>query len=162
MINFELTNERRAGLRFDNFPVAAHDSLLERITTLTRQLEAAILSRVPVATGKLAAEIKSFVDDKTTRISGKVKVLSTGGKSDHGKAAALEYGATGHFQVQAHQRVVTNVFGRAVAPTTQFIEAYSRSANITEHRFLRGPLAEIRAEVAVQLRAALSEADAKS
>lgn len=161
MINIELINDTKAGLRFENFPVAAHDALLERITALTRQLESAVMSAAPVATGKLASEIRSFVDDNTTKIAGKVKVLSSG-KGDHGKIAALEYGATGRFQVAAHQRVVTQIFGRAVSPTLQMVDAYSRGANIVEHAFLRGPLAAIRAEAVAQMRAAIAEAEAKS
>lgn len=161
MITAEFDTGRRAGLKFDSFPVAAHDALLERITALTGQLEARVLARVPSASGKLREMVQSFVDDKGTKISGKVKVISGSNKSDHGKAAALEYGAHGRFQVQAYQRVVSNVFGRAVAPTTQFIAAYGRTANITEQRFLRGPLAEMRAQIVAELRAAIAEASSR-
>lgn len=162
MIAAELTNERRAGLLFDRLPKNAHAGILERITSLTRQLEARILGVIPTGKGKLASQVRAFVDDRQTKISGKVKVIAGNSKSDHGKAAALEYGAHGRFTVAAHQRTISTVFGRAVAPTVAFVEAYSRTANIAEHRFLRGPLAEMRAQIAAELNLALAQAEAAS
>jgi hypothetical protein len=156
IIAVEISGDRRAGLRFDEFPRRAHDAILARITGLTAQLEARVLGRVPVATGDLRRMVQSFVDDHGTRIAGKVKVIA-GAKSDHGKAAALEYGAHGSFEVKAHTRTVTSIFGRVVAPTEIFIAAYGRAANIEEQRFLRGPLAEMRGEIIRQLTRALAE-----
>jgi hypothetical protein len=159
MISAELTGDRKVGLLFDEFPQRAHDAFLAKITELTSQLESRVLGAVPVRTGELRSQVQAFVDDKGTRITGKVKVLSGGSKSDHGKAAALEFGAHGHVAVSAHTRQIRTVFGRAVAPTAVFVAAYGRTANIAEHRFLRNPLATMSSEIIEELRAALASVE---
>lgn len=51
-------------------------------------------------------------------------------------AAVHQDGFAGSVQVDAHTRVVSQAFGKAIAPRTQFISAFSRVMNIPQRQFL--------------------------
>lgn len=158
MITANVTGATEAGLLFDQFPLKARDAFVAKITDLTRQLESRIAGAAPVKTGALQAMVRSFIDSDENRISGKVKVVTGSSKNDAIRAIALEYGAHGRFTVAAHQRQISTVFGRAVAPTAAFVGAYERTANISERRFMRGPLEDMSSEILEQLRTVLADA----
>ena len=130
---------------------------ITKIGELTRKLEGLVRDRVPVETGQLLSEVASFVDDANDRISGKVKVLAKGWPDpDWGKAGALEYGAHRPFTVKAHQMKLDHFWSRAAAPQMAMVQAFTRTPNIAEHDFLRGPLAEIQSEVVAGIKQAVA------
>ncbi len=149
----DIATERRVGLKFEEFPQRAHASLLEKITSLTRQLEERVRAAEPYKSGKLRGATTSRIDDRPERITGRVFI-----SADYGKAAALEYGAHAATQVKAHSARLDHVYANAVSPLTVMISAHSRKLDIAEHKYLRGPLEAMEGEIIEQLRAALVEA----
>jgi len=82
--------------------------------------------------------------------------------NEHGKAAALEYGAHGSATVAAHAMALDHVFRtRLTNPLSVMVAAYSRHVNIAERRYLRGPIDDMRSAIVAELRAALEEAAAE-
>lgn len=156
MIAADLKVDRKTGLIFDEFPARAFGALLARITSLTQDLESRVSALVPVASGELRGLVQSFVDATPDRIAGKVKLIAKS-PADFGKAAALEYGAHQSTRVKAHVMRLDHIYAQAIAPLQVSVAAYSRTPNIAEHRFLRGPLAAMQQLVLDQLHAAIAE-----
>lgn len=147
-IGIEIDGERRVGLKFDEFPRQAHDGLLKRITKLTDRLESLILGRIPRRSGKLRSEVRKKVYDDKNRISGRVDI-----RAEFAKAAALEYGARRSTKVREHPQKLDHFWAKKLErPTDVIVSAYSRTPNIKESRFLRGPLAQLQPEVVEDLR----------
>jgi hypothetical protein len=153
----EVDGERLVALRFEQFPERARAAIKRRLEALTAQLYSRVESAEPQRTGKLRQETQSFVDERDDRVTGRVKVLARE-TSEHGKGAALEYGAHGSAQVGAHAMTLSHLWGRMIAPRQVLVAAYSRRVNISERRYLRGSLDTLRGEVIEQLRQALAEA----
>jgi len=153
----EIDGERRVALRFEQFPERARAALQARIAALTAELYGRVEGAEPERTGRLKGETEPFVDQRADRVVGRVKVVARG-SSEHGKGAALEYGAHGSARVTAHSQSLSHFWGRLVAPREVFVRAYSRRLDIAERRYLRGPLDEMRGEIIEELRAALGEA----
>lgn len=150
VIEIEVEGARRASLVFEEFPQRAHAALLARIADLTEALEEAVVASEPRRTGRLAEETDSSVKDLPERITGRVSITA-----EFGKAAALEYGAHGTTNVQAHEARLDHVFGKLIPGTTVSVGAHTRRLNIAEHRYLRGPLEAMRDEIIEGLRDAL-------
>ena len=164
-IGLDILNDRKIGLRFEQFPEIAHAKLLERIAALTAQLEARVKAAEPVRTGRLRAQTASFVVDRPNRIAGVVKINAGSGaaaKAAYGKAAALEYGASGTTRVAAHMMRLDHFWSKLVSPREVMVAMHSRRLDIPEHGFLRGSLASMQPEVQPALRQALQEAEAGS
>ena len=51
-------------------------------------------------------------------------------------AAVHQDGFSGAVQVDAHTRLITQAFGKAIAPRSQFISSFSRLMNIPQREFL--------------------------
>lgn len=148
-----ITGDRELALRFERFPAALHAKLLQRISGLTSDLEALVESQVPRRTGKLAGEITARIRDSDASISGIVTLTG-----DYAKAAALEYGAHGIANVSAHAARLTHLWGRATgAPLTVEVPTHTRHVNISAHRFLRGPEAQMIEQVRAELQSAVDE-----
>ena len=63
--------ERELALRFDTFPVRAHQKLQERINGLTAELGARVQAATPVRTGRLRSEITpNLYADQPDRVAG--------------------------------------------------------------------------------------------
>lgn len=156
-VAMELLNERRVGLRFDEFPEKARANLLERITELTQELEDAVVEAEPEgATGKLRRETKPRVTEGPERITGSVSVTD-----EFAKAAALEYGAHGTTTVRAHVAQLNHVFARATSTVEVDVEEHTRRLNIAAHDYLRGPLAAMSGRIEEELKAAIDDAIAQ-
>jgi hypothetical protein len=152
-IGVTVTGDRRASLKFEAFPQQAHKSLLERITGLTERLAARVRAAEPVRSGKLRAATQTRIIDRPEFIVGRVEVTA-----DFAKAAALEYGAHATTRVKEHAARLDHVYARLISPMTVIVAAHSRKPAIAEHRFLRGPLADISGEAILEMRQALAEA----
>jgi hypothetical protein len=154
-IGINITGEREFQIRLQKIPQELHDAFLPRIKALTARLEARVQAAAPAGTGKLRGEITSRVyDDRVDRIRGLVTLTG-----DYAKAGALEYGAHRPTSVRSHAMQLDHVFLRRLqAPTSVMVAAHSRTPNITEHRFLRGPLEAMEQEIAAELRQAVEEA----
>ena len=158
-IHIDISGTRQVGLRFDQFPDALRDELRATIDDLANQLFAMVQARTPNRTGQLLGQegVKVFVD--ADKISGKVFVLAPDQQSAR-KAAALEYGSTGQaVTVKGHAMSLDHYWStKLAAPQTVIVAAYSRTPNIAETAFERGPLEEMAPEIAVRLNATVEAA----
>jgi phage gpG-like protein len=93
-------------------------------------------------TGNLASSINVDVTDESDRI-----VARIGTKVGYGRVH--EYGGT--FQIPAHTRTLTTVFGRSVAART--IDVRAHTATFPERSFLRSTVREERTAVLSAIRA---------
>lgn len=152
-----INGDRQVALRFDQFPTAAAERLLTRITGLTSRLAARVRAAAPDKTGKLRSTIHEAVyDDSPRKITGRVFV-----DGDYAKAADLEYGGKGKaFKVSAHSAKLDHVFGHKLkAPTTVAVAAFSRRSTVKSRRFERGALEEMRGEIDAGLKEALTDTE---
>lgn len=146
-----ITGDRDVELLLDALPHDIHEALKERISGITADLYARVEGAVPRKTGKLASEISSSVRDSEDRITGTVSV-----SAEFAKAAALEYGSHRTVTVSPHAERLGHVWGRLASLIVEVPE-FSRRTNIDPHRFLRGPKAEMEAEIAADLQAAVDQ-----
>jgi hypothetical protein len=153
----ELTDERRAVLRFETFPAFAHDRLLAALQNIEARLEAAVIADEPQQKGKLRSLTGGRVYDHGNRIAAVVGVRATD-QNEARKAAALEYGSHQALMVRAHAAKLAHLWGRAISPMMVQVSAHSRTPNIEAHRFLREPIGRMRAEFLAELRAAVEAA----
>jgi hypothetical protein len=144
-VKINLTGDREAGLRFEEFPDALYEGLRKEIDALTNELFARVVARTPELTGALRAEerVRIFADEN--RIRGYIDVH--GSVADIKKAAALEYGAHKTVNVSAYER-----------PNGAVVKAYSRPNDVVEKAFERGPLEEMRGEINARLNAVVEKA----
>lgn len=160
-LGIEVTGDRLVALRFEKFPDIAREAIRKRIEAMTKQLLSGVHGREPSLTGRLRGETTGAVSESADRVRGNVGVrvrqASDPGR-EAGKAGALEYGAKGSVSVKAHSQQLTHVYGRMIQPMAVFVTAYSRQADITEHRYLRGPTEALRSTFLAGIRAALDEA----
>jgi hypothetical protein len=158
----EIDSDRLVALRFEQFPERARAAIANRLGSITQRLLARVQGNEPSRTGRLRGETQSSVTTGNDRISGRVRVdTSRGGEAEHGKAAALEYGAHGTAHVSAHAMQLSHFYDQLIAPREVLVAAYDRRVDIAERRFLRGPLDDMRSEIIEELRQALAEAAAE-
>jgi hypothetical protein len=146
-------NETKEIARFTDLPPNLQKALLTRLRPVEQAMLARVQAAVPKRTGKLLSEIQGFLDSGPDWVRARVRVVidknagSSGrGNYDAGKAAALEYGATGTVQVNAFRR-----------RRGEDVRAYQRRVNITARRFLRGPFAATKSEAEAAIRAAIAD-----
>lgn len=157
---------RKVQLNLDEFPVEVQMRMVSSITSLTSRLQARVTAAEPDRSGKLRSQTHSRVYHDANKIAGRVFVLAESdprtrrGSLDAGKAAALEYGAHGAVKVKAHPARLDHIYSRTIPPIVVEVDPFTRRANIAEHRFLRGPLAEMSEDALSQLRQALDAASA--
>lgn len=151
-IGIEITGARQVELKFEQFPKEAHDAILQRIKSLTSRLAARIRGAVPKGpTHKLENDILVQIFDDGDRISGRVSI-----SDDFAKAGALEYGAHRSTKVDKHSMSLDHFWSQILdRPMQVVVSAYTRTPNITEHKFLRGPLATMDEEVITEIREAV-------
>jgi hypothetical protein len=150
-------SERAAILRFEQFPAFAHDRLLAALWRIERRLETAVRAAQPARTGQLRSLTGGRVYDHGSRIAAVIGVRANNA-DDALKAAALEYGSARALMVRAHQAKLSHLWGRAMTPMTVQRESHLRRTNLSPHRFLRGPMAAIRADAIAEMKVAVEDA----
>ena len=106
----ELTDERRAVLRFETFPAFAHDRLLAALQNIEARLEAAVIADEPQQKGKLRSLTGGRVYDHGNRIAAVVGVRAPD-QNEARKAAALEYGSHQALKLRAHAAKLAHLMG---------------------------------------------------
>nr|WP_294549967.1 hypothetical protein [uncultured Rhodopila sp.] len=153
-----MSGDRKAILRFEEFPKAAHDRLFEALTDIEQQLEAAVIASEPTKSGALRSLTGGRVYDHANRIAAVVGVrVQTGNEAR--KAAALEYGSRGvAITVEAHFMTLDHIWRRAISPIAVDLPEYMRRPMITPHAFLKGPIDAVRGIAIAQMQAAIDQA----
>jgi hypothetical protein len=156
-VRIGLTGERQAGIRFEEFPDALYEELRQEIESLTRELFDRVVAGTPSKTGDLRSHERIRIFADKNRITGYVDIGDTT-VNDLRKAAALEYGAHKETGVKSHSRKLDHVFDRMLSsPMDVIVEAYTRTPNISEHAFERGPLGAMRGEIVERLNAVVEK-----
>jgi transposase len=160
MISYSIdVDDRQVVLRLEGLEKRLRSQLHASITKLTGQLLSRVRAGEPTRTGRLRQETQAFVDDKTNFVRGRVRVLAARGMKGHNvAAAALEYGAHRAVRVRQHTTHVEHVFDRIGHRQVAIVDAYTRRANITAQRFLRGPLAGMRPSIRAEFERVIQEA----
>jgi hypothetical protein len=140
-----ITGDRRVEQIFDKFPEILRPQLRAVIEDETEQLASRVRSAVPRKTGKLASEIATAVRESDTRITGIVRLTG-----EYAKAGALEYGAHRTITVRDHSERLGHVWG-LVAALLVDVPSHERHQNLEAFRYLRGPFAEMEAEITSRL-----------
>jgi hypothetical protein len=162
-IRINVTGDRQVGLRFDAFPVVLYEDLRAEIDSLGEELFALVIAATPSRTGRLRSQERIRLFNDPNRITAYVDIAGDKGSQDFAKAAALEYGAHGAAKVAAHAMKLDHYWSTKLAePTTVLVEAYTRTANIAEHAFERGPLAALQPQVIARLNAVVAQAVAQA
>jgi hypothetical protein len=157
--SIEITGDRKVGLRLDEFSDGLYEALRQEVDELSVELFARIEAATPMLTGQLrAAERLRLFADKN-RITGYVDIAGAKGSQDFAKAAALEYGAHAPTKVSAHSMKLDHYWATKLgAPEAVMVDAYTRTPDIAEHAFERGPLAAMAPEIVARLNAVVEEA----
>jgi hypothetical protein len=149
--------ERRLQAFFDDLPAVLEARLYRAMEAIASRMAAAVRAAEPVRTGTLRAETQPFVWQSDAAVTAGV-VVASDSKVEHGKAAALEYGAHRPTTVREHWAVRSSFWGRYGAAEAVLIEEYRRRVNIGADRYLRGPFAAMEGEIIAALEAAVDEA----
>lgn len=162
-IRINITGDRQAGLKFEEFPDDLYEDLRREIDSLTHELFGLVQAATPSRTGELRSQERVRIFTDKNRITGYIDVAGKSGSQDFAKAGALEYGAHRKTKVSAHSMKLDHVWGEMLnAPINVMVAAYERTPNIAEHAFERGPLAIMQPEILGRLNAAVEQAVAKA
>lgn len=162
-IHVDIKGDRRVGIVFDEFPDQLYADLRAAIETLTAELLGLVEEATPNRTGRLRSQEHMRVFADKNHIKGQVFIAGEKGSQDFGKAAALEYGARKATNVRGHAMRLDHAWGQMlVEPETVMVGAYTRTPNIDEYRFERGPLAGMAAEINARLEAVVEKAVART
>ncbi|HEY2178102.1 MAG TPA: hypothetical protein VGH15_05920 [Caulobacteraceae bacterium] len=162
-IHAEITGARNVEILFERFPDDLHGALYSEIHALAEELLARVEAATPSRTGRLRSQERARMFDDKNRIAGVVDIAGEKGSRDFGKASALEYGAHRPTKVKAHKMRLDHAWGAALnAPMTVLVDAYTRTPDIAEHAFERGPLAAMQGEIFTRLGAVVDKAAAKA
>jgi phage gpG-like protein len=153
MLSIEIEGEEELVARFAAMPEAIRAALAEKFATLAQKLEDKIKNEkldgqvLFARSGKLRDSISANLD------ANGASLVAAGVKY----AAAQEYGFIGGENVAAYSRTIKQAFGRAIAPKTIVVEAFSREMRLPERSFMRSSLDEMQDEIAQALREAVEE-----
>lgn len=162
-IRIEVTGARQAGIRFDAFPDGLHADLLTEIRALGGELLVRVEADTPMATGLLRSEERLRVFDDPNRVTAYVDIQADKGSGEFARAGALEYGAHRATKVDAHSMRLDHHWSLMLsAPETVMVAAFTRTPNIQEFAFERGPLAAMAPEVFARLNAVVETATVKA
>ena len=162
-VRIDVAGDRQVGLRFDTFPDALYEDLKTEVNALSLELFARVEAATPSRTGRLRSQERVRLFSDPNRITGYVDIAGEKGSQDFAKAGALEYGAHGQAKVSAHSMSLDHHWSRKLGePETVMVDAYTRSADIAELAFERGPLAAMQPEVASRLNAVVVRATAEA
>jgi hypothetical protein len=162
-IKIELSGERQVGLRFDEFPTQLYTDFQKEIAALGEELLDRVEAATPELTGRLRGEERLRVFSDPNRITAYVDIAGEKGSQDFAKAAALEYGAHKATKVKAHTMRLDHVWAEKLnEPMTVLVADYSRTPDIDEVAFERGPLASMQSEAVARLNAVVARATAQA
>lgn len=160
-IKIDVAGARQAGIRFDEFPDELRAELTAEVHALSIELFAAVEALTPEATGLLRSEERLRLFTDQNRITGYIDIAGAKGSQDFAKAAALEYGAHRPGKVSAHSMSLDHYWSLKLSePERVLVAAFTRTPNIEEHAFERGPLAAMRPEIIARLNAVVARASA--
>lgn len=162
-VRVDIKGDRRVGVVFEEFPDDLYADLRTEIEALTAELLGLVEAATPDRTGRLRGQEKMRVFADKDHIKGQVFIAGEKGSQDFAKAGALEYGAHRATKVRAHKMRLDHAWETRLAdPITVLVGAYSRTPDIDEHRFERGPLAGMAGEIAARLNAVVEKAVART
>ena len=153
MLSVEIEGDDELVVRFAATPDAIRAALAQKFGELAQKLEDKIKNE------KLDGEVLVARDGRL-RESIVVSLDETGASlSTYGVkyAAAQEFGFDGTESVGSHSRTIREAFGRAIAPKTIVVQAFSRQMRLPERSYMRSSLDEMREEIAQALRDAVDE-----
>lgn len=158
-VHVGITGAQRVGIRFDEFPDELYAALKAEIGALTEELFARVEAATPSRTGRLRSEERMRLFADPDRISGYVDIAGDKGSQDFAKAGALEYGAHRSTNVSSHSMKLDHYWSHMLsAPESVLVAAYTRTPDIQEYGFERGPLAEMAPEILERLNAVVAKA----
>ena len=158
-IHIDIKGERQVGIRFETFPDALYEDLKTEVDALSNELYALVEAATPSATGELRSEERLRLFTDPNRITGYVDIAAAKGAQDFAKASALEYGAHASTKVSAHPMRLDHHWSLLLSrPETVLVQAYSRTPDIAEVAFERGPLAAMQPQVVARLNAVVEKA----
>jgi len=162
-IRINITGDRQAGLKFEEFPDDLYEDLHREIDALTHELLGLVQAATPSHTGRLRSQERARIFTDKNRITGYIDVAGEKGSQDFAKAGAIEYGAHRKTKVSEHSMKLDHAWGQMLnAPITVIVAAYERTPNIAAHAFERGPLAVMQPQILGRLNDAVSQAVAKA
>jgi hypothetical protein len=162
-IHANITDARKVELLFETLPDALYGGLRVEVDALTMELLTLIEAATPERTGTLRSQERARIFTDPNRITGQVDVAGTKGSQDFAKAGALEYGAHRATAVKAHSMRLDHNWGAMLAsPETVMVAAYTRTPDIAEYAFERGPLATMAPEIVARLEAVVEKATAQA
>jgi hypothetical protein len=159
-IHIDVKGDHAVGLRFEAFPGQLYDALKDEITSLGQELLARVRAATPSRTGRLRSEerLRIFADPNSIKAQVGINAGKVSG-GEYAKAGALEYGAHRATKVKAHRMRLDHHWAlKLAAPEMVMLAAFTRTPNIEEHSFERGPLAEMQAEILTRLNAVVDKA----
>lgn len=157
-IHIDVKGDRQVGVRFDEFPDQLYADLRKEIESLTSELLARVQAATPSKTGALRSSERLRIFADPDRITGYVDIAGDKGTQAFAKAGALEYGAHRSTKVSAHQMKLDHAWSQKWAgPEMVLVGAYTRTPNIAEHRFERGPLGAMQGEIIERLNAVVEK-----
>lgn len=157
-IHIDVTGDHQVGIRFEAFPDDLYGDLRQEVDALSVELLALIEADTPTLTGLLHSEERLRLFTDPTRITGYIDIAGEKGSQDFAKAAALEYGAHAATKVGAHDMRLDHYWAlRLAAPETVLVEAFTRTPNIEEVAFERGPLEAMAPEIVARLNATVEK-----
>jgi hypothetical protein len=158
-IHANITDARKVELLFETFPDVLYSDLRVEVDALTLELLARIESVTPDRTGALRSQERARLFTDPNRITGQIDIAGTKGSQDFAKAGALEYGAHRATKVAAHSMKLDHYWSTKLAePEMVMVDAYTRTPDIAEYAFERGPLAEMAPEIIARLEAVVAKA----
>ena len=105
---------------------------------------------------KATNRLRNSINPGTLQDSGAAISQSVGTNVEYG--AFWEYGYTGQISVRAHQRQITQAFGRPLKSAVSVsVRAFSRNVNIAPRSFLRSALADMAEEITAGIQRAVAE-----
>jgi hypothetical protein len=159
LVKIDLDGERMVGLRFEEFPDDLHDALLGEINAISNELFARVQAATPSKTGELRSQERLRIFDQEERIRGYISIAGGSNSGAYAKAGALEYGSKGKpVDVRSHTKRLDHFWeNRLRAPINVLVEAYSRTPNIAERNFMRGPLDAMAPEILSRLNRVITQ-----
>jgi hypothetical protein len=143
MISIRLDGARQTAVRVDRIDERMRARLNAAIHRLTPRVKDRMVAAEPDRSGRLRSEARESYSDRDGIVAGRVIAAP---RRDAVKAAALEYGAHRNTPVRAYNRA-----------NGDMVSAYTRRVNIQPHRFVRGTLEAMQAEIDAELQRAVEE-----
>lgn len=153
MLSVEIDGDEELVARFAAMPEAIRAALAQKFAALAQKLEDKIKSE-KLDGQALFSRSGRLRDQVSVSLNESGASLFTSGVK---YAAAQEYGFSGEESVAAHSRAIRQAFGRAIAPKTILIEAFSRQMRLPERSYMRSALDDMTDEIAQALREAVVE-----